>query len=57
MFQPGYPDNPSIPEPPTPGNHVEASRWDETRRRRRMLEGTWRDDLCAVTPGVRCRSR
>ena len=45
MFQPGYPDNPSIPEPPTPGNHVEASRWDETRRRRRMLEGTWRDDL------------
>ena len=45
MFQPGYPDNPSLPNPPTPENYAEASRWDETRRRRRMLEGTWRDDL------------
>ena len=45
MYQPGYPDTPSAPTPPTPANHGEASRWDETRRRRRMLEGTWRDDL------------
>ena len=45
MYQPGYPDNPSLPNPPTPQNAGEASRWEETRRRRRMLEGTWRDDL------------
>lgn len=45
MYQPGYPDYPSLPNPPTPQNAGEASRWEETRRRRRMLEGTWRDDL------------
>ena len=45
MYQPGYPDSPSAPTPPTPASHEEASRWQETRRRRRMLEGTWRDDL------------
>ena len=45
MYQPGYPDYPSLPNPPTPTNAGEASRWEETRRRRRMLEGTWRDDL------------
>ena len=45
MFQPGYPDTPSIPNPPTPSNGEESSRWEETRQRRRMLEGTWRDDL------------
>ena len=44
MYQPGYPDNPSLPNPPTPQNAGEASRWEETRRRRRMLEGTWRDE-------------
>ncbi len=45
MYQPGFPDYPSLPNPPTPQNAGEASRWEETRRRRRMLEGTWRDDL------------
>ena len=45
MYQPGYPDTPSLPNPPTPRNAAESNRWDETRQRRRMLEGTWRDDL------------
>jgi hypothetical protein len=45
MFQPGYPDVPSLPDPPTPKGAAEADRWGETRRRRRMLEGTWRQDL------------
>ena len=45
MYQPGYPDTPTLPNPPTPRNAAESNRWDETRQRRRMLEGTWRDDL------------
>jgi hypothetical protein len=31
--------------PPLPPDALEARRWTETRRRRRMLEGTWREDL------------
>jgi hypothetical protein len=34
-----------IPMPPTPNDPDEASRWDETRLRRRMLDGAWQDDL------------
>ena len=41
----GYPDFPHAPNPPTPDNPADAQRWQEARRRRRMLEGTWRDDL------------
>ena len=31
--------------PPVPADSSEARRWDETRRRRRMLYGSWRGDL------------
>lgn len=31
--------------PPAPKDPIEAIRWEETRRRRRMLDGTWRNDL------------
>ena len=32
-------------EPPTPTDPGTRARWDETRRRRRLLDGSWRDDL------------
>ena len=31
--------------PPMPSDPLTASRWDQTRLRRRMLEGDWQDDL------------
>lgn len=31
--------------PPSPADTGEALRWEEGRRRRRLLEGTWRSDL------------
>lgn len=34
-----------IPDPPSPTNPEDAARWDHTRLRRRLLEGTWQDDL------------
>lgn len=30
---------------PVPQDTTEAARWDETRRRRRIMGGTWREDL------------
>ena len=36
---------PRIPDPPTPTNPETAARWDHTRLRRRLLEGTWQEDL------------
>jgi len=35
----------TTPDPPSPADPFEAARWDESRRRRRLLEGTWRADL------------
>ena len=32
-------------EPPTPTDQATRDRWDETRLRRRLLDGSWRDDL------------
>jgi len=33
------------PYPPAPPGASEAARWEHTRLRRRLLDGTWRDDL------------
>ena len=30
---------------PTPTNDITAARWEEQRRRRRLLEGAWKCDL------------
>ncbi len=35
----------TIPLPPSPADTYEAQRWEQTRLRRRMLDGTWREDL------------
>ena len=35
------------PQPPIPADLAEASRWEHTRLRRRMLDGQWADDLRA----------
>lgn len=40
-----FPRNPSNPTPPTPKDPYEAKRWEESARRRRQLDGTWREDL------------
>jgi hypothetical protein len=37
----------TIPLPPSPADQYEAQRWEQTRLRRRMLDGTWREDLKA----------
>jgi hypothetical protein len=31
--------------PPTPSDPFEAQRWDQTRKRRRLMDGAWYDDL------------
>lgn len=38
-------DNAVLPSPPAPSDSTEAARWEHTRRRRRLLEGTYLDDL------------
>lgn len=36
-----------IPNPPSPNEPREARRWEESRRRRKMLYGVWQDELDA----------
>lgn len=40
-----FPRNPTNPSPPLPSDPYEVKRWEESARRRRQLDGTWREDL------------
>lgn len=36
---------PRLPDPPTPADAEDAARWTQTRLRRRLLDGTYEDDV------------
>jgi len=40
-----FPRNPTSAAPPAPADPYELARWTESARRRRQLDGTWREDL------------